>query len=337
MTKIRPEFLTNKINHSELLGNSPQIQNLLLEIEKVSGVDAPVMINGESGTGKELAAKAIHDSSGFSNGPFVTVNCGAMVTDLVQSELFGYEKGAFTGATRQKIGYIEAANGGTLFLDEIGDLPLYQQVNLLRFLQEKTIQRVGGTDNITVNVRVVAATHVDLEVAVSEGRFREDLYYRLNVLQLKVMPLRDREGDIELLANYFFEKFSPATRRVVKGFSKDCIKKMECYAWPGNVREMMNRIRRSIVMCDKELITVADLGIGMPLPSVELNSLKEVKEDAEREAVRQELLRTKNNITLAANNLAVSRVTLYRLMDKYGINSHKHHLSESEKPTKSLC
>ena len=337
MIKIRPEFLTNKINHSELLGNSPQIQNLLLEIEKVSGVDAPVMINGESGTGKELAAKAIHDSSGFSNGPFVTVNCGAMVTDLVQSELFGYEKGAFTGATRQKIGYIEAANGGTLFLDEIGDLPLYQQVNLLRFLQEKTIQRVGGTDNITVNVRVVAATHVDLEVAVSEGRFREDLYYRLNVLQLKVMPLRDREGDIELLANYFFEKFSPATRRVVKGFSKDCIKKMECYAWPGNVREMMNRIRRSIVMCDKELITVADLGIGMPLPSVELNSLKEVKEDAEREAVRQELLRTKNNITLAANNLAVSRVTLYRLMDKYGINSHKHHLSESEKPTKSLC
>jgi transcriptional regulator with PAS, ATPase and Fis domain len=314
-----PMNLTDK---SELLGKSRQMQALFLKIKKVARVDAPVMINGESGTGKELAAKAIHDSSSFSSGPFIAVNCGAIVTDLVQSELFGYEKGAFTGASRQKVGYIEAAKGGTLFLDEIGDLPLCQQSNLLRFLQEKTIQRVGGTESIHVDVRVTAATHVDLEMAISCGEFREDLYYRLNVLQLNLVPLREREGDVELLAHYFFQKFSHEKKPIVKGFSDDCIKKMGFCPWPGNVREMMNRIRRSMVMCDKEFITAFDLGIGKPLVKYELNSLKKVKDDAEHEAVRLELIKTKNNISLAAKNLAISRVTLYRLITKYEINAH---------------
>ena len=328
MEKIKIEPAENSYNHYNLLGESPQIKALRLEIQKVARVDAPVVINGESGTGKELVAKAIHDLSRFSNGSFVAVNCGAMATDLVQSELFGYEKGAFTGAIRKKIGYIEAANNGTLFLDEIGDLPLCQQINLLRFLQEKTIQRVGGTEDIYVNVRVIAATHVDLEAAVSNGKFREDLYYRLNVLQLKLAPLREREGDIDFLANHFFRKFSNEKRPIVKGFSKDCIKKMRHYIWPGNVREMMNRIRRSMVMCEKELITAFDLSIGKPLLDFELSSLKTVKEEAEREAIRQELLRTENNITLAASNLAISRVTLYRLMAKYEIGSPQLESSE---------
>jgi transcriptional regulator with PAS, ATPase and Fis domain len=319
----------NQIDKSELLGKSRQMQALFLEIKKVARVDAPVMINGESGTGKELAAKAIHDSSSFSSGPFIAVNCGAIVTDLVQSELFGYEKGAFTGAIRQKVGYIEAARGGTLFLDEIGDLPLCQQSNLLRFLQEKTIQRVGGTESIHVDVRVTAATHVDLEMAISCGEFREDLYYRLNVLQLNL------EGDVELLAHYFFKKFSHEKKLIVKGFSNDCIKKMRCCPWPGNVREMMNRIRRSMVMCDKEFITAFDLGIGKPLVNYELSSLKNVRDDAEHEAVRAELIKTKNNISLAAKNLAISRVTLYRLIAKYEINTHNLCSSEISKMSES--
>jgi transcriptional regulator with PAS, ATPase and Fis domain len=331
MDQKKINITMSKIYKSELLGKSRQIQALLLEIKKVSRVDAPVMINGESGTGKELAARAIHDSSSFSNGPFIAVNCGAIVTDLVQSELFGYEKGAFTGAIRQKVGYIEAARGGTLFLDEIGDLPLSQQSNLLRFLQEKTIQRVGGTELIHVDVRVTAATHIDLEMAISRGEFREDLYYRLNVLQIKLVPLREREGDIELLAHYFFKKFSHEKKPIVKGFSKDCIKQMRCCLWPGNVREMMNRIRRSMVMCDKALITALDLGIAKPRAKHELNSLKDVKNDAEHHAVRLELMKTKNNVSLAAKNLAISRVTLYRLISKYEINTQHFYASEAVK------
>lgn len=307
------------VNDPEMIGASPQIQSLLAKIDKIAAVAAPVMITGESGTGKELAAKAIHDRSSFSKGPFVAVNCGAIASSLVQAELFGYEKGAFTDAKQRKIGYIESANGGTLFLDEVGDLPLEQQVNLLRFLQEKTIQRVGGTENIDIDTRVIAATNVDLERAVKEGRLREDLYYRLNVLQLRIPSLRERAADIEILANYFFNKFSDEKHPNVKGFSQECINAMKYFAWRGNVREMMNRIRRGMVMCDNKLISAADLDIEVTSTNCEGLSLKEIKEQAEKQAIQQAIARAEQNIALASRHLGISRVMLYRLMNKYDL------------------
>jgi DNA-binding NtrC family response regulator len=305
----------------EMVGVSSQIQSLFKAIRKVAGVSAPVLITGETGTGKELAAKAVHERSSFSEGPFVAVNCGAIPSTLVHSELFGYEKGAFTGAQKRKIGYIEAANGGTIFLDEIGDLPVDQQINLLRFLQEKTIQRVGGTEHIHLDVRVIAATHVDLEKAISSGQWREDLYYRLNVLQLKIPPLREREGDVELLAKYFFDMFSNEKNGNVKGFSQSCLNTMKYYAWKGNVREMINRIRRAVVMCDHAQISAADLDIDSADAGFQLISLKMAKDRAEQEIVRQTVARYSQNVTLAAQNLGISRVTLYRLLDKYDIRT----------------
>jgi PAS domain S-box-containing protein len=307
------------INDSDMIGSSPQIQSLLAQIDKIAAVAAPVMITGESGTGKELAARAIHDRSDYSKGPFVAVNCGAIASSLVQAELFGYEKGAFTDAKQRKIGYIESADGGTIFLDEVGDLPLEQQVNLLRFLQEKTIQRVGGTEHIAIDTRVIAATHVDLERAVKEGRLREDLYYRLNVLQLRTPSLRERAADIEILANYFFNKFSAEKHPNVKGFSQECIQAMRYFSWRGNVREMMNRIRRGMVMCDKKLISASDLGIESTSTGFNELSLREIKEQAEKEAIQEAIARAEQNIALASRHLGISRVMLYRLMNKYDL------------------
>tara|TARA_R110002050_G_scaffold9504_1_gene33260 strand:+ start:412733 stop:414682 length:1950 start_codon:yes stop_codon:yes gene_type:complete len=307
------------VSDHDMIGTSPQIQNLLSKIDKIAAVAAPVMITGESGTGKELAAKAIHDRSSYAKGPFVAVNCGAIASSLVQAELFGYEKGAFTDAKQRKIGYIESADGGTLFLDEVGDLPLDQQVNLLRFLQEKTIQRVGGTEHIEIDARVIAATHVDLERAVKEGRLREDLYYRLNVLQLRTPSLRDRMADIEILASYFFDKFSDEKHPNVKGFSQECISAMKYFTWRGNVREMMNRIRRGMVMCDKKLISAADLGIEYTSTNCDELSLKEIKEQAEKQAIQEAIARAEQNIALASRHLGISRVMLYRLMNKYDL------------------
>jgi PAS domain S-box-containing protein len=307
------------INNPNMIGVSPQIQNLLAQIDKISAVAAPVMITGESGTGKELAARAIHERSSYSKGPFVAVNCGAIVSTRVQAELFGYEKGAFTDAKQRKIGYIESANGGTIFFDEVGDLPLEQQVNLLRFLQEKTIQRVGGTEHIAIDTRIIAATHVDLERAVKEGRLREDLYYRLNVLQLRTPSLRERVADIEILANYFFNKFSEEKHPNVKGFSQECIQAMKYFSWRGNVREMMNRIRRAMVMCDKKLISATDLGIESTSTDFDERSLREIKDQAEKLAIQEAIARAKQNIALASRHLGISRVMLYRLMNKYDL------------------
>jgi|GEM_PF-2375863 len=312
-------FESTLVNDGDMIGASPQFQNLLAKITKIATVSAPVMITGESGTGKELAAKAIHDRSSYSEGPFVAVNCGAIASSLVQAELFGYEKGAFTDAKQRKIGYIESAHGGTIFLDEVGDLPLEQQVNLLRFLQEKTIQRVGGTEHIDIDTRVIAATHVDLERAVKEGQLREDLYYRLNVLHLIMPSLHERVGDIEILANYFFDKFSDEKNANVKGFSQDCINAMKYYSWRGNVREMMNRIRRGMVMCDKKLISAADLGIEFTSTNSDELSLKEIKEQAEKQAIQKAIARAEQNIALASRYLGISRVMLYRLINKYDL------------------
>lgn len=303
----------------EMVGSSPEMMALFTTIRKVAGVEASVLITGESGTGKELTARAIHERSNRAKGPFVAVNCGAIPPSLIQSELFGNEKGAFTGATQRRVGHLEAAAGGTVFLDEVGDLPLEMQVNLLRFLQEKTIERVGSTRSIQVDARVIAATHVDLVQAVAEGRFREDLFYRLNVLDVKVPALRERPGDIELLARFFFRIFAAEKHHGVEGFSVQALAAMQGHEWSGNVRELINRIRRAMVMSEHRLITPADLGLERRKSKRRLIPLAEVRATAERDAIVYALKHARNNVTLAAQYLGVSRVTLYRLMDKMHI------------------
>ena len=305
----------------EMVGSSDVMLALFRAIRKAAGVDAPVLITGESGTGKELAARAIHERSPRAKGPFIAVNCGALPPNLIQSELFGHEKGSFTGAHQRKIGRVEAAAGGTIFLDEIGDLSLELQVNLLRFLQEKTIERVGGTEHIPVDVRVIAATHVDLDHAVEEKRFREDLYYRLNVLQLKAPALRERSGDIELLARFFFDKFAAERNKAVQGFSQQALYVMNHYEWPDNVRELINRIRHAMVMCENRLITPGDLGLERRTSKRQLITLEEARALAEKQAIQSCLRATRNNISLAARQLGVSRVTLYRLLEKYNLTA----------------
>ena len=301
----------------EMVGASGPMQKLFRDIRKLAKIDAPIFISGESGTGKELAAQAIHERSSYAAGPFIAVNCGALPPNLIQSELFGHEKGAFTGAYQRKIGRLEAASNGTIFLDEIGDLPLDQQVNLLRFLQEKTVQRVGGNEAIPINVRVLAATHVDLEQAVKQGRFREDLYYRLHVLYIKIPPLRERAGDVELLARYFFDKFSRDKNNAVKGFSQQALQVMNNHDWPGNVRELINRVRRAMVMCEHKMIKATDLGLERRIGRRQVVSLSEARMVAEKQAVEQSLRMNGNNVSQAARQLGISRVTLYRLLSQF--------------------
>ncbi|WP_458525152.1 sigma-54 interaction domain-containing protein [Onishia taeanensis] len=307
----------------EMLGTTPSMESLFDTIQKVAAVDAPVFINGESGTGKELTARSIHDLSFRCEGPFNAVNCGALPTHLVQSELFGHEKGAFTGAVQRKIGRIEATQGGTLFLDEIGDLPLDMQVNLLRFLEDHKVQRIGGAGDITVDVRVLAATHIDLERAVDEGKFREDLYHRLNVLQVAVPSLRERIQDIELIADHFLDKFSRESATRVRGFSQDSREVMQQYQWPGNVRELINRVRRATVMCDNRLISPEDLGLERRSNDLRHPiTLEKARDMAEHDVVNAALVRNKYKVQKAAKELGISRVTLYRMMEKHQLARH---------------
>jgi len=309
------------LRDSPIVGQTPAITRLMRQVGRIAKVDAPVLVCGESGTGKELVAQAIHNASPRASAPFVVVNCGAIPAALIQSELFGHEKGSFTGADRHRRGLIESANGGTLFLDEIGDLPLDMQTNLLRFLQESTLDRVGSTKPIRVDVRVIAATHVNLETAVACGAFRKDLYYRLNVLPLAVPPLRERSQDITLLAQHFFDRFAKDRGGRLKGFSRRAMIAMTAHDWPGNVRELINRIRRGMVLAEGKLIQPADLGLEQANETPVRAPLGEARLDAERHAISESLQSAGKNVSFAARQLRISRMTLYRLMAKHGISS----------------
>ena len=306
---------------SPLIGDCESIVRLRAQVERVAKVAAPVLIWGESGSGKELTAQAVHNHSERSSGPFVPINCGAISPTLIHSELFGYERGAFTGATKGKAGLIESAHGGTLFLDEIGDLPKDLQANLLRFLQEKTICRLGSTRSIAVDVRVVAASHVQLQEAVAKGNFREDLYYRLAVLPVTVPPLRERREDLVVLAEHFFHQYANEKSPRLKGFSNRAIAAIMEHEWPGNVRELINRVRRALVMSDGRLIMPEDLGLGHSSALMAPAALDDARLRTERSALRECLDRSGQNVSRAARDLGVSRTTMYRLLSKHGMRS----------------
>ena len=304
----------------DLIGTSDAMQQVFSAVRKLAATDAAVLILGESGTGKELVARAIHRLGARAEGPFVAINCGAIPENLLESELFGHEKGSFTGAHAQRKGRIELAHGGTLFLDEIGELPLSLQVKLLRFLQEHQLQRVGGRQDLTVDVRVMCATNSDLKVAMNEGRFRDDLYYRVAVVSLALPPLRARGEDVFLLARAFLEREAGPTRKRLTGFSPEALQALEVYGWPGNVRELENRVRRAVVMADGASVTPADLELeGTSPDGGPGRGLKELRESLEREAIRKALTRNRGNVSQAAADLGVSRPTLYGLMDKLAI------------------
>jgi DNA-binding NtrC family response regulator len=301
-----------------MIGNSPAMLDLYRNIGKAGKVDASVLIRGESGTGKELAARAVHRMSTRGDKPFIAVNCGALPANLIQTELFGHEKGAFTGAHQRKIGRLELAAGGVIFLDEIGDLPMDLQVNLLHVLQDKVIERVGSNQKIQLDVRVIAATHVDLELAVKQGRFREDLYYRLNVIHLEVPPLRERENDAELLAKAYLEQLSKEARSTATGFSHKTLQAIRKYSWPGNVRQLINRIKHAVVMSENNLISPEDMKLKNQSSENIARTLVMARAYAESEAIRIALHRNQNNASEAARELGISRATLYRLLDRHG-------------------
>lgn len=315
-----PPSRPDTLEHHGIVGSSPAMLPFCQALRKASKVDAPVLIGGESGTGKELAAHAIHNMSARSKNAFVAVNCGALPTHLIQSELFGHEKGAFTGAHQRKIGRMEAAHGGTLFLDEIADLPLDLQANLLRVLQDKVIERLGSSQPIQLDIRVIAASHIKLQEAVAKGHFREDLYYRLNVINLLAPPLRDRQGDLELLAQALLSQFSWETGGKVKGFSHQALRAMNQYSWPGNVRELINRIRQGVVMAEHPYLTPGDLGMERRASCAGLLTLDGARARAEIDAIRSALRRCQHNVSEAAKELGVSRATLYRLLERHELS-----------------
>src|SRR5213082_167124 len=305
----------------EMIGTSSQMQAAFALIRKVAGTDAPVLLLGESGTGKEMAAAAIHRRSTRKNGPFVAINCNAIPENLLESELFGHEKGAFTGADIQRKGLLETASGGTLFLDEIGELPPAIQVKLLRFLQEQRLQRVGGRQELQVDTRLVAATNADLKGLINNGKFREDLYFRLAVVTIRLLPLRERGEDIVFLAREFLQRYGSQNGRTRMVFAPDALRAMSCYSWPGNVRELQNRVKRGVIMTSGSRVTAKDLELERDrgVVSSAATTLRQAREHVEREMVEQALKKNSGKITSAAADLGISRPTLYELMEKLGI------------------
>ncbi|MGZ3253095.1 MAG: PEP-CTERM-box response regulator transcription factor [Burkholderiaceae bacterium] len=306
---------------SGIISRDPGMSKVCRNIEKVAPSSASVMLLGESGTGKEVLARALHQLSPRQDKRFVAINCAAIPENLLESELFGYEKGAFTGAAKQTLGKIEMANGGTFFLDEVGDLPMALQAKLLRFLQERVIERVGGRTEIPVDVRIVCATHQNLKELATTGRFREDLYYRLSEIVVTIPPLRQRVADTALLAHHFKNKFSAKEGRATLNFSPDALALIEGYPWPGNVREMENCIKRAVIMADGSQITADDLGLSSAQIEEEPINLRQIREEAEYKAVVKALARVDGNIVKASELLGVSRPTLYDLMSRLGINN----------------
>ncbi|MEW6678161.1 MAG: PEP-CTERM-box response regulator transcription factor [Pseudomonadota bacterium] len=303
-----------------LITSDPEMLRVCRMIEKVAPSDASVLLLGESGTGKEVLARGLHELSPRVKQRFVAINCAAIPENLLESELFGYEKGAFTGAAKQTIGKIEYADKGTLFLDEIGDLPMPLQAKLLRFLQERVIERLGGRGEIPVDVRVVAATHQHLSNLIKEGRFREDLFYRLSEISVNIPPLRERHGDKTLLAHAFMERFNQSQKRNLRGIAPDALQAIEAHPWPGNVREMENTLKRAVIMADGAQITCEDLGLA-PASAEDAQplNLRQIRDEAERNAVTRAIARSNGNIAQAAELLGVSRPTLYDLMGRFGL------------------
>jgi two-component system NtrC family response regulator len=314
-----------------IFGQCPQMEEVFSIIRKVGSIEVPILILGESGTGKELVARAFHDNSLRKNGPFIPINCGAIPESLLESELFGHEKGSFTGAQGRVQGKVEYAHGGTLFLDEIGDMPLLLQVKLLRFLQEKVIQRVGGREDIEVDARIVAATNINIEEAIKNGAFREDLYYRIGVVTARLPPLKERGDDIVLLANLFMRRFAHEFKRKVKRFSVSSLRLLETYNWPGNIRELENRIKRAVIMTETQTIEPRDLGFSCEEAIIDNNvtihytglnvsgmKLKEARSMVEKKLVGDALVAANGNILKVSESLGVSRPTVYDLMKRHG-------------------
>jgi two-component system, NtrC family, response regulator len=304
---------------SGFMTRDPEALRVCRTIEKVAPASATVLIQGESGTGKELLARALHDLSSRRDQRFVAINCAAIPETLLETELFGYEKGAYTGAAKRTFGKFEIASGGTLFLDEVGDLPMALQAKLLRFLQERVIERIGGREEIAIDVRIVCATHQSLKDHIVSGRFREDLYYRIAEIVVEIPPLRARKGDAALLAHSFVHKFAAEQRRGAMTLLPDAIAAIEAHAWPGNVRELENVIKRAVIMADALTINATDLGMGLADAEPAILNLRRVREDAEKDAVLRVLGRVNGNYSKAAELLGVSRPTLYDLMHRCGL------------------
>lgn len=302
-----------------IIATSPEMLKVCRTIEKVAPSNITTLLLGASGTGKELFAQALHELSPRSDHKMVAINCAAIPANLLESELFGYEKGAFTGASKQTKGKIEYANGGTLFLDEIGDLPFDLQAKLLRFLQERILERIGGREEIPIDVRIICATHQNIQNLIEEGRFREDLYYRISEVTIKIPPLKEREGDALLLAKAFLERFSKEYNQQINGFEKNAILAIEHYDWPGNVREIESRVKRAVIMAESSLLTIEDLELAAPDEESTPLNLKQVRREAERKAILRALNHADSNISETAKNLGITRPTLYSLMEKYDI------------------
>jgi putative PEP-CTERM system response regulator len=298
---------------------SPEMLKTVRTVERVASADVSVMLLGASGTGKELLARGLHETSGRRDGAFVAINCAAIPENLLESELFGHEKGAFTGAVKTTEGKIEQAHGGTMFLDEIGDVPLSLQVKLLRFLQERTIERVGGRKGIPVDTRVVTATHRDIDAMVASGAFREDLYYRIAEIVVHIPSLAERPGDASLLGRAFVQRFASSMRSDVTGLTPDALAALDAHSWPGNVRELENRVKRAVIMADGKLVTAADLDLAEGDAADDPINLKSVREAADRKAIARAIARTEGNISGAAKLLGISRPTLYDLLKNYDI------------------
>ncbi|TRD09985.1 PEP-CTERM-box response regulator transcription factor [Erythrobacter insulae] len=305
-----------------LITGAPEMVKVARTIERVASTSVSVMLLGASGTGKELLAQGLHDASDRANGPFVAINCAAIPENLLESELFGHEKGAFTGAVKTTEGKIESASGGTLFLDEVGDIPLPLQVKLLRFLQERTIERIGGRKTISVDTRIVCATHQDLESMIGAGTFREDLFYRLAEIVVRIPGLAERHGDAVLLAKAFLKRFASDMNPAVTGFGPDALTAIDAHEWPGNVRELENRVKRAVIMADGKLVNAGDLDFDDDQDdSAEALNLKAAREQADRKVIRHALARSEGNISSTAKLLGISRPTLYDLLKQYDLHA----------------